>query len=90
LLAQVRQESAPRALILHTCRFGPHSKGDDTRPSTEVDRLRERRDPLAIQAARLQQSQRDEIEADIREKITQAFEMALTDPQPSLGGISDG
>ena len=35
LLDEVRSQGAPRALILHTCRFGPHSKGDDTRPADD-------------------------------------------------------
>jgi len=27
-------------LVQHTVRLGPHSKGDDTRPTGELDRLR--------------------------------------------------
>ncbi len=40
-LELVRKECAPRALILHTARFGPHSKGDDTRAPEEIERLRQ-------------------------------------------------
>jgi TPP-dependent pyruvate/acetoin dehydrogenase alpha subunit len=36
LLAQVRAEGRPRALVLHTWRFGPHSKGDDTRHPADI------------------------------------------------------
>ena len=50
LIAEIRKESSPRALILHTKRFGPHSKGDDTRPAQEVERIRLDRDPLLILA----------------------------------------
>ena len=32
LMKEVHEELSPRALILNTQRFGPHSKGDDTRP----------------------------------------------------------
>jgi TPP-dependent pyruvate/acetoin dehydrogenase alpha subunit len=52
LLDEVRKQSAPRVLILHTCRFGPHSKGDDTRSSDEISRLRQKRDPLEIHVSR--------------------------------------
>ena len=82
LLDEVRQEVAPRALILHTCRFGPHSKGDDTRPIEEVERMRRERDPLNIQAARLEPARQKSIEAGINEEIQQAFQLALADPFP--------
>ena len=39
-IAAVRARSRPHALILHTCRFGPHSKGDDTRSAEQVERMR--------------------------------------------------
>ena len=58
LVEQVRTSSTPRALILHTCRFGPHSKGDDTRPAEEIAQQRAIRDPLRIQAGRLEAEQR--------------------------------
>jgi TPP-dependent pyruvate/acetoin dehydrogenase alpha subunit len=82
LLAEVREEGAPRALVLHTCRFGPHSKGDDTRPAEQVERMRQERDPLAIQAKRLEASERKTIEAQIDAEIHQAFQLALADPYP--------
>jgi TPP-dependent pyruvate/acetoin dehydrogenase alpha subunit len=83
LLAEVREEGAPRALVLHTCRFGPHSKGDDTRPAEQVERMRQERDPLAIQAKRLEASERKTIEAQIDAEIQQAFQLALADPFPT-------
>jgi acetoin:2,6-dichlorophenolindophenol oxidoreductase subunit alpha len=83
LLAEVREEGAPRALILHTCRFGPHSKGDDTRPAEQVERMRQERDPLAIQARRLEAGERKTIEAQVDAEIQQAFQLALADPFPT-------
>jgi len=83
LLEEVREESAPRALVLHTCRFGPHSKGDDTRPAEEVERMRQERDPLAILARRLEEKTRLTIEAQIEAEIEQAYELALADPYPT-------
>jgi TPP-dependent pyruvate/acetoin dehydrogenase alpha subunit len=82
VLEEVREESAPRGLVLHTCRFGPHSKGDDTRPAKQVERMRQERDPLAIQAQRLESSERLVIESRVEAEIQQAFEQALSDPYP--------
>ena len=84
IVGQVRQQTAPRALILHTCRFGPHSKGDDTRPEAEVERMRFERDPLHIHAPRLSEAERLQIEAEVQKEVAAAFEQALVDPFPSL------
>jgi TPP-dependent pyruvate/acetoin dehydrogenase alpha subunit len=84
LLALVRREGAPRALILHTWRFGPHSKGDDTRPSDEIDRLRLEHDPLPIHAARLEAGECAIVEAGVEMDIAQAYQQALADPLPEL------
>lgn len=84
LISQVRKFCAPRALILHTCRFGPHSKGDDTRPKAELDRLRSTRDPLTLHGARMEQGSVQSIIAEVDEEIEQAFQQALMEPrQPS-------
>lgn len=42
LVDRVRRENRPLVLEFHTVRLGPHSKGDDTRPRQEIDRLRAR------------------------------------------------
>jgi acetoin:2,6-dichlorophenolindophenol oxidoreductase subunit alpha len=80
LLVQVRRQSAPRALILHTCRFGPHSKGDDTRPAEVIERLRQERDPVQIQGRRLELSQRAVVEAEVEAVVARAYQQALADP----------
>jgi TPP-dependent pyruvate/acetoin dehydrogenase alpha subunit len=85
LLAEVREQSSPRALLLSTCRFGPHSKGDDTRSAQEVARLRQQRDPIAIQAARLSPSTRQEIESAADCEIAAAFDQALAEPAWQTG-----
>jgi TPP-dependent pyruvate/acetoin dehydrogenase alpha subunit len=82
LLEEVRSLHAPRALILHTCRFGPHSKGDDTRRPEEVERLRNERDPLKILGAHLSSNERTAVDADIELEISLAFQYALADPYP--------
>jgi TPP-dependent pyruvate/acetoin dehydrogenase alpha subunit len=82
LFEEIRSACAPRALVLHTCRFGPHSKGDDTRPADQIEHLRQARDPLKIQAARLPQAERLAIEAEVNAEIQHAFQQALNDPLP--------
>ena len=85
MLAKVRERSAPAGLILSTCRFGPHSKGDDTRTSEEIELLLRTRDPLNIQAARLRPQDRTVVEDEIQMEISTAFQQALNDPWPDLG-----
>ena len=84
LLAAIRASGGPQALILHTQRFGPHSKGDDTRHPAEVADLKTRRDPLALLAARLDPSERADIEARVEAEIQAAFQAALADPEPEV------
>jgi TPP-dependent pyruvate/acetoin dehydrogenase alpha subunit len=87
VINQVRSTGTPRAIILHTYRFGPHSKGDDTRPPKEIERYRLQRDPLRIQASRLDERARGSIEEQINMQIDQAFKKALADPFPSLVSV---
>lgn len=84
---EVRASNQPQALILDTVRFGPHSKGDDTRPKEEVDALKAVRDPLNISAARINASDLIAIQEKVENEVHQAFEQALTDPFPVLEGI---
>ncbi len=86
LMAEVRQHSSPRALILDTCRFGPHSKGDDTRTTQVVDRMRAERDPIAIHGKRLPAEQRLEVETEVNQEVLRAFEQAYNDPFPAALG----
>ncbi len=84
LLDEVRSQGMPRGLILHTQRFGPHSKGDDTRDPQVVARLWETRDPLQIHAARLSPEERVSIEREVESLISKAFQQALNDPYPEI------
>jgi TPP-dependent pyruvate/acetoin dehydrogenase alpha subunit len=81
----VRAQSIPQALIIDTHRFGPHSKGDDTRDPQEMARWRQERDPIEIQGARLSQEERSSIEEEVEAEVDRAFQQALQDPLPSLG-----
>ncbi len=80
VLDAVRRTQTPHVLILHTCRFGPHSKGDDTRPVDEVARLRQTRDPIRIQAARLSEADREAIHRTVEAEVQAAFAQATDDP----------
>ena len=77
LIARVRSESRPQALIIDTVRFGAHSKGDDTRPEAEMAVLRAQRDPLLIHATRLSPEERQQIETAVTQEINAAFQVAL-------------
>lgn len=85
LLGEMRAEAGPRALILHTCRFGPHSKGDDTRPPEVVAQMRAERDPLMIHGARLKDQARAAIEKEVDEEVATAFATAKAEPMPEEG-----
>ncbi|MRR30050.1 thiamine pyrophosphate-dependent dehydrogenase E1 component subunit alpha [bacterium] len=80
LIAAVRQEQRPQALILNTARFGPHSKSDDTRSIEQVDELRRSRDPLALHGSHILPDARNAVEIEIAALVRAAFEQALADP----------
>ncbi|MEW6718764.1 MAG: thiamine pyrophosphate-dependent dehydrogenase E1 component subunit alpha [Chloroflexota bacterium] len=84
MLDVIRRANRPQALILHTCRFGPHSKGDDTRPEKEIARMRRERDPVNILAQRLKPAEQANIQAEVEAEVNQAFEQALADPLPEI------
>lgn len=81
MIHQVRTESTPLALILNTERFGPHSKGDDTRDEALLNEIKARRDPVQIIGERLPRQERDKAMAEIDVLIRNAFETAKNDPE---------
>jgi len=84
LVKYIREQNAPAVLILNTYRFGPHSKGDDTRKADEIDSIRETRDPLIIHGARIDAEKKSQIRNEMIAKIHEAFEYALADPFPII------
>jgi TPP-dependent pyruvate/acetoin dehydrogenase alpha subunit len=78
LIEQVRSTATPRALIITTARLGSHSKGDDTRSSSELAGLWETRDPLPIQGERLAKETRKTVEANVEAAIQSAYDAALS------------
>jgi TPP-dependent pyruvate/acetoin dehydrogenase alpha subunit len=83
LFEVVRREKSPQALILHTYRFGPHSKGDDTRDVKVIERMRAEHDPIRIHGERLEIDEKMVIEREIEDEIKSAFETAMQDPFPT-------
>ncbi|MQC26455.1 MAG: thiamine pyrophosphate-dependent dehydrogenase E1 component subunit alpha [Chloroflexi bacterium] len=81
LLGAVRAGEGPRALVVQTVRFGPHSKGDDTRDAHKMAKLRAARDPLEILGARLKADERIKIEAAAKAEVQEAFAQAQKDPE---------
>jgi TPP-dependent pyruvate/acetoin dehydrogenase alpha subunit len=82
VITKVREKSSPQVLILNTCRFGPHSKGDDTRSENEIRALRKKRDPISIVSQHLNPDQIKSIEGEVDEEIEGAFQKAKSDPLP--------
>jgi TPP-dependent pyruvate/acetoin dehydrogenase alpha subunit len=87
LISRVREEQAPYALILDTCRFGPHSKGDDTRPDELINKLRQEFDPVQIHGQRLAGLDRISIESEVNNEINIAFQKASNDPFPIFSNV---
>lgn len=86
-LDEIRARGAPRALIVHTYRFGPHSKGDDTRDPAELAAIQAERDPLKIHGVRLAEGERAAIEAAVEQELAEAYRQALADPLPVIKGL---
>jgi TPP-dependent pyruvate/acetoin dehydrogenase alpha subunit len=89
VLTQVRQDVSPQALILNTQRFGPHSKGDDTRDPSLISELRQKWDPIPTHGARLEAKERNNVEAEVNEMIKAALQQASQDPFPSSAMVDN-
>jgi acetoin:2,6-dichlorophenolindophenol oxidoreductase subunit alpha len=82
LLDEIRNGPGPRALVIKTHRFGPHSKGDDTRDPELLQKIRQEFDPLLIQGQRLKPEALAIIQTEVNREVSDAFETALGDPFP--------
>lgn len=88
LFVEIRKKSVPRALILNTNRFGPHSKDDDARDPEAINRMRQEHDPIKIHGSRLDPDARGKIEADVEVEVERAFQKAISDPLPTINSPS--
>jgi TPP-dependent pyruvate/acetoin dehydrogenase alpha subunit len=79
MLQHVSEKNGPAAFVVHTYRFAPHSKGDDSRSPEEIARYRTK-DPLPIQAERLEEATQREIQGSVEKEVADAFKQAESDP----------
>lgn len=79
----LRAKASPRALLIHTQRFGPHSKGDDTRDEKAMAEIRATRDPLVIHGKRVSAQERKGIETEVNAEVLAAYTLAEKDPLPA-------
>jgi len=83
LLHEVREQTSPRALVLNTARFGPHSKSDDTRSEAELATLKTTRDPLTTLAKLIPEDTLKKIHEEVEAEVKTAFSLALADDPAS-------
>lgn len=79
LVEQVRKGEGPRAFIIDTYRFAPHSKGDDVRDPEEIARYQEQ-DPIPLLASKLENVEVERIEQEIVKQVEKAFIAAQKSP----------
>jgi TPP-dependent pyruvate/acetoin dehydrogenase alpha subunit len=77
----VRTNTQPFALVLHTRRLGPHSKGDDSRSPQEIAAHR-KRDPLLHLRAKLNSKTVERIERQCSSQIQEVIHVAENSPFP--------
>lgn len=87
LVSYVRAGDGPRAIILHTYRFGPHSKGDDTRDPEEIARYKSL-DPLELHGIRLSHEERAYIQREVEVEIDEIFTGVEADPLASPSSLT--
>ncbi len=81
IIASVRDLGRPRAMVLHTYRYAPHSKGDDFRDPAEIEHYRQF-DPIVLMRARISNKEYDEALDAARDEISRTFLQAAKDPWP--------
>ncbi len=86
-IAEIRRTYRPQAMILDTARFGPHSKGDDTRSPELILELHQNNDPLVHQAHKLASDIKSKIQSSVDNEIAAAYLQAFNDPYPGIKSI---
>ena len=76
VVEEVRHSHRPGFLVIDTKRLGPHSKGDDLRPDSEMQAIGQR-DPLTALGQRLPEQTRLSIE-ELNQAFIQEIEAAAT------------
>jgi 2-oxoisovalerate dehydrogenase E1 component len=86
VVQQVRASRHPGFLVIDTMRLGPHSKGDDPRPESELEQIRDR-DPLNRLGLRLPEGERKSIDDATSEFIEAAHQAALKSPEARFSEV---
>jgi len=81
ITASVRETCEPRAMVLHTYRFSPHSKGDEVRDLAEIEHYRQF-DPIILLRSRLSDEEYDLALSTARDEVSRAFGQAELDAWP--------
>jgi TPP-dependent pyruvate/acetoin dehydrogenase alpha subunit len=80
ILSRMRESHHPFAMIIDTHRFGPHSKGDDTRSGEYLLDMKKHHDPISIQGKRIMQDKKIAIGQEVAGEVAEAFHQALSSP----------
>jgi 2-oxoisovalerate dehydrogenase E1 component len=80
VVAATRRTGSPGFVVINTQRQGPHSKGDDLRPTEELDAIKAR-DPLARLGRILSEKERREVEDRIDQFLVEVESEALASPE---------
>ena len=86
IVTAVRNASRPQALILHTYRLVPHSKGDEVRDAAEIEHYRQF-DPICVLRSQLADAEYEDALAAALGEVNQAFAQAEQDPWPDPAAL---
>jgi acetoin:2,6-dichlorophenolindophenol oxidoreductase subunit alpha len=78
-IASVRESRTPRAFIIDTYRLCHHSKSDDNRPADEIEG-RWPFEPLTVHGARLEAGERERIDGEVKQALSEVVEEAKALP----------
>ena len=79
MINKIRKSNKPNCLILNTYRFASHSKSDDGRSQSEVEKWK-RKDPLIIAEKEIDNNVVEDIQSEIRNLISNEIQMAIEAP----------
>jgi len=86
IVKTVRTSRSPGFLVIETRRLGPHSKGDDLRPNSEMDEIRQR-DPVSNLGKQLSPQEREAIDTAASEFVEAAHQAALNSPEQRFRAV---
>ncbi len=79
MINKIRNSSKPGCLILNTYRFASHSKSDDGRSQSEVEKWKQK-DPLIIAEKEIDENVVKDIQSEIRNLISNEINRAIEAP----------